>query len=239
LTAFLTKLDPHMVRLVISATANFKPTVATVRWRFDIEGFRGNICSIPGAPQSSFQVTKTSTRTKPVTETTTVEGTSAAANSTASNLTLPFLTIGLCWNQGAPISERGSYLSASIPRVLAAGLTGTITRGLTLPGDGLAGYSIQGGVPPTSVTGRNWVWTSDLSSSFDSQASSPIPIVSLNLSMLQNDNTRTFQSGILFGIAGSGLVTILPAIVGVFRVPRSGAGNTKNNDAKRVSTDEF
>lgn len=215
ISAFLTEISPDNVHLVLSASSTtFPETATTVHWRLDIQNFTGDACSAQAEPAGDYKVEQTDIGGTPLQNSITVLGVSHLSAVVSGQIPLPFLTFSLCWHGTSPIVLRGSYLSASIPRVLSAGLSGTITRGLTLPGNALARYSIQGGIAPTSVTARNWVWTSNLSNEFNSQASSAIPIVSLDLSRVQDDSQKAFFSGISLGIAGSGAMACVPPIVG-------------------------
>jgi hypothetical protein len=84
---------------------------------------------------------------------------------------------------------------------------------LVLSGTSLSNYSIAGGVAPTEATARSWVWTGNLSGSFQSQARAEIPIIASSLPGIQRDNRDIFYSGILFGIAGGAAVSVIPALL--------------------------
>jgi hypothetical protein len=204
--SFLKQINSQLTELAINATGSFAPDQTTTRWTVGVLGFTGYLCpkqatSVSLIPMQGFPHDYA------------VSGQSKIPATSGQ----PFLVIGLCWNNGPPLITNGSYISAALSPILAAaGQSGTVTRSLVLSGTSLSSYSLAGGIAPTEVTARSWVWTNNLSSSFQSQARAEIPIIASSLPGIQRDDRDIFYSGILFGIAGGALVSVVPALLYAF-----------------------
>ena len=136
-------------------------------------------------------------------------------------------------DSGAPLITSGSYVSAALPPILAPGEKGTVTRSLVLTGTSLSSYSPAGGLPPTEVSARSWIWTDALDSSFQSQARSAIPVIASSLPGIQRDNSDIFLSGIFFGIAGGAAVSGHPGLARRLRPQESPArGQTRRGETR-------
>jgi hypothetical protein len=195
---------PAPAKLIVAATGAFAPHQKTTRWTLDVQGFSGYLCPeqastlhlirLPQQGQHDYYLSGNS-------EISTISGT-------------PFLAASLCWKDGSPLITSGSYVSAALSPILAPnGQSGTVTRSLVLSGTSLSNYSLAGGVAPTEVTTRAWVWSSDLGDELQNQARFEIPVIASSLPGIQRDNRNIFYSGIFFGIAGAAGVSIIPALL--------------------------
>ena len=200
--SFLKQAGDRQTELVIDATGSFAPNQTTTHWTVSVLGFTGHICPnqatairltpVPGLPRNYV-----------------INGHSKVPAINGE----PFLVFKLCWNNGSPLITSGSYISAALSPILAAGgQIGTVTRSLVLSGTSLSSYSLAGGIAPTEATARSWVWTDNLSGRFESQARAEIPIIASSLPGIQRDQRNTFYSGILFGIAGGALVSLVQSL---------------------------
>jgi hypothetical protein len=201
--SWLEQANAQLTELVIDATGTFTSNQSSTHWTLSVLGFTGYLCP-EHAPAPSLVPLQGFRRDYEI--------------SGNSNIPLrggePFLAISLCWDNGAPLIINGSYLSAALPAILAAtGQSGTVTRSLVLSGTSLSNYSLAGGIAPTEVAARSWVWTDNLSSSYQSQARTEIPIIASSLPGIRHDNSDIFLSGIFFGIAGGAAVSVVPAVL--------------------------
>jgi hypothetical protein len=204
--SFLEQGDAQPTELVLNVTGIFASNQSTVHWSLGILGFTGHLCLHPST-KSSLVPLKGFPGDYEISGSSDIPVTSGQ----------PFLVIKLCWNNGAPLITNGSYVSAALSPILAApGQSGIVIRSLELNGTSLSGYSLSGGIAPTAVTARSWIWTDSLSSSFQSQARAEIPIIASSLPGIQRDNQAIFFSGILFGVAGGAAVSIIPALLDAF-----------------------
>ncbi len=220
--SYLTQLSKDAFHVALDARGTFPVGVKSVRWDFSIDNLTGSPCTPLRASQSvsstlSLHQAKAIVGGQVQKDAYLISGTSSITpDETTSGK--PFLYIRLCWHGGAddpPIRTAGSYLSAALPRITVAPLSipGTLSRGLTLVGAALSSYSLQGGVPPSTLTPKTWVWANPLSGTFGTQSSSEIPVIAASLPGLQEDSRRTFLSGVLFGVAGAPLVGALQVVL--------------------------
>ena len=201
--SFLEQAGLRRTELSLDATGDFAPRQPSTRWILGILGilgFTGHLCQ-PSATSPGLVPIRGFPGDYEISGTSSVPATPGQ----------PFLVIGLCWDSGAPLITSGSYVSAALPPILAPGEKGTVTRSLVLTGTSLSSYSLAGGLPPTEVSARSWIWTDALDSSFQSQARSAIPVIASSLPGIQRDNSDIFLSGIFFGIAGGAAVSVIPA----------------------------
>jgi hypothetical protein len=199
--SFLEQTNEQLTELVVDATGSFSPIQSSIHWTLGITGFTGYLCE-KSASAPSLVPLRGFPHDYEINDNSNIPVTSGQ----------PFFVIKLCWDNGAPLITNGSYVSAALPPILAApGQSGTVTRSLVLSGTSLSSYSIAGGISPTEVTARSWIWTDNLSSSFQSQARAEIPIIASSLPGIQQDNRDIFLSGIFFGIAGGAAVSVVPA----------------------------
>ncbi len=204
--SYLRQLSSDRTRLTLEVYGDFGPRPRRIAWSLAVMGLTGYRCIPRSAPAPAEKLSgpEDATAAQYV-----ITGTSSSVPSAQASVQ-PFIFVRFCWRQGEPITSRGPYMTAMLPRVSLAEGSGSVTRTLELPREMLSSYSLQGGTPPTAMTGTNWVWTSRLSNNFDSQASAPIPIVAASIPGLQRDDHRAFLSGIFFGIAGGAVVTLIP-----------------------------
>lgn len=198
--SFLEQAGSRRTELSLDATGDFAPRQPSTRWTLGILGFTGHLCQ-PSASGPGLVPIRGFPGDYEISGTSSVPATPGQ----------PFLVIGLCWDSGAPLITSGSYVSAALPPILAPGEQGTVTRSLVLTGTSLSSYSLAGGLAPTEVSARSWIWTDALDSSFQSQARSAIPVIASSLPGIQRDNSDIFLSGIFFGIAGGAAVSVIPA----------------------------
>jgi hypothetical protein len=201
--SFLEQASTRLTKLVVTATGTFVSDQTITRWTMAVLGFSGYLCP-KQTSVASFIHLKGFPHDYAIINSSRIPAINGQ----------PFLQISLCWENNAPLITNGSYISAALSRILVApGQSGTVTRGLVLSGTSLSGYSLAGGIAPTEVTGRTWLWTDELSSSFQSQARAEIPIIATSLPGIQRDNRDIFYSGIFFGIAGGAAVSVIPALL--------------------------
>jgi hypothetical protein len=201
--SFLEQANARVTELVMDATGTFASNQSIIHWTVGILGFTGYLCE-GSAPVPRLVPLRGFPNDYDINGNSDIPVTSGQ----------PFLVIRLCWDNGAPLATSGSYLSAALSPILAQpGQSGTVTRSLVLGGTSLSSYSLAGGIAPTEVTARSWIWTDNLSSSFQSQARAEIPIIASSLPGIQRDNREVFLSGIFFGIAGGAAVSIVPALL--------------------------
>ena len=231
--SFLEQTNTRLTELVVSATGDFASHQTVTRWSIGVLEFTGYLC-----PKQASGVSLMPLQGFP--RDYGISGKSKIPTTSGQ----PFLVISLCWDNNAPLITNGSYVSAALSPILAAGQSGTVTRSLVLNGTSLSSYSLAGGIAPTEATARSWVWTDNLSTSFQSQARAEIPIIASSLPGIQRDNQDVFYSGILFGIAGGAAVSIIPALLDVFDrgktedQHRVGAGPPHPSDKSRPSVAE-
>jgi hypothetical protein len=134
--------------------------------------------------------------------------------------TIPPPALCLHWTSGAPVGLSGPYLNARFPPL--QGLTpGTpltevpvvgdvgdagITRVLNLAGGNTAGYSVQSDPHPVPLGTSTWTWTTVHSPQV-------IELTAVNTSDSQRESNNAFYSGILIGIAGGALISLLTELV--------------------------
>jgi len=188
--------------LILTASGVFAQHQKISNWSINVQGFTGYICPhqtavnavrLPrGGPHDYYLYGR-------------------AALSAISGA--PFVTIKLCWNSGAPLVTNGAYVSADLPAVLAPmGQAGTVTRILVLSHPPMSDYTPAGGVLPAVASGQGWFWNSNISDSLESQGRFDIPVIASSLPGLEHANRLALYAGILFGIAGGALVSLLPAL---------------------------
>ena len=201
--SFLKQTSGQLTELVVEAVGLFASNQSTTHWTLGILGFTGYLCQKPASAPGLVPLAGSPHDYE-------INGNSNIPTISGQQ----FLVIGLCWDNGAPLIEDGSYVSAALSPIIAGpGQSGAVTRSLVLSGTSLSSYSLAGGIAPTEVTARSWIWTDNLSSSFQSQARAEIPIIASSLPGIQRDNRDIFLSGIFFGIAGGAAVSIVPAVL--------------------------
>jgi len=194
---------PGPVNLIVSASGVFARRQSSVSWTLNIQGFSGYLC--PG---------QAGLRLVPLPQQGNDDYLIDASSPVPPYEGVPFFTVRLCWDRGAPLITSGSYVSAALSPVTASsGSSGTLTRRLVLTGTSLSSYTLAGGIPPSEETAQSWIWSSSLNSDIENQAVHPIPIIASSLPGIQHDNQNAFYAGILFGIAGGAAVSVVPALL--------------------------
>ena len=154
--SFLEEDNAQSTRLVINATGTFTPNQASTRWTIGVIGFTGHLCPKQDSTPSLIPL-------RGFPQDYEIDGHSRIPALSGQ----PFLVVSLCWDKDAPLVINGSYVSAALSPILAEpGQSGSVTRSLVLSGTSLSSYSLAGGISPTEATARSWIWTDDLSSSF-------------------------------------------------------------------------
>jgi hypothetical protein len=131
----------------------------------------------------------------------------------------------LCWSVGGPVQANGAYLSSrfipvydsSAPvglnqatPVYVSSASVSLTRELNLGVGTTADYSIQS-VQPSSDYGGGWQWSGR------PPAGAALAVSAVNASETQHDSYKAFLSGIVFGVAGGALVSLIMELVSPFR----------------------
>jgi hypothetical protein len=214
--------------LILTMTGVFASHQTHSGWSVDARGFTGYIC--PGQPG-----VKTARIPGEGAQESYLYGDSAVPAVSGAD----FLTVKLCWNSGAPLVTSGAYISATLPAVLAPkGQAGTVTRFLVLSDPSLSSYISAGGIPPAVASGQGWAWASDISDALDSQARFDIPVIASSLPGVQHDNRLALYSGIFFGIAGGGFVSLPPALLDALDRRRTRKKAREASEQRSRSEDE-
>jgi hypothetical protein len=130
---------------------------------------------------------------------------------------------GLCvrWGADSPFSLSGPYLSArfpplrgvssaipftQIPQVGDLGVA-AVTRTLSLEaGNNTANFAIQTDPHPTVSAPTSWTWVIK-------DAPQMIQVAATNSSASQHENNDAFYSGVLFGVVGGALISLITELV--------------------------
>jgi hypothetical protein len=182
--------------LKVDLAGVFEPGQTTVNWSVAVQQFTGSICT-PKPNQASVTPIGPGNYSISGTSPVTTHG-------------IPFTLLHLCWSSGSPLAITSSYISANLPVIVApAAESGTLIRELGAGSTALADYSLVGGIAPTILTSANWQWQSSYGANSESQAQYPIPVFASSIIGAQQANRDTFISGILFGVAGGALISVL------------------------------
>ncbi|NMO56162.1 hypothetical protein HH310_33915 [Actinoplanes sp. TBRC 11911] len=128
----------------------------------------------------------------------------------------PIAKVSLCWDSGAPLAFNGQYVSATLPAVrVDSRIEGAprfeVTRSLYFVDPArqdnpvTAQYSLQAGTLPTTTDPFGWHWAAD-----DGDA---VQLTGISLPIQQRGVYIGFVSGVLLGIAGGALVSLIQAAV--------------------------
>jgi hypothetical protein len=132
------------------------------------------------------------------------------------------LYLKLCWPSGGPTSQNGSYLSAQFPPEAKSDFRPMKMTRVLFPNAGdTANFVIQSPTQPTGVQSDSWQWTGTVA------PYTPLHLSAINVSGTQHDSYRAFLSGIVFGIAGGALISLIAELVGPLsrRREREGAAD--------------
>ncbi len=130
---------------------------------------------------------------------------------------------GLCvrWDADSPFSLSGPYLSARFPplRGISSAIPFTeipqvgdlgvaaVTRILYLEaGNNTANFAIQTDPHPTVSAPTSWTWTIK-------DTPQVIQVAATNSSAAQHENNDAFYSGVLFGVVGGALISLITELV--------------------------
>ena len=151
-----------------------------------------------------------------------------AANFKPVEKTAPFY-LRIRWREHAPVALDGAYLSAQLPGLVLywpGGAPASIPMTTTLtPRAGDTGqFSLQATTGP-SVTGtRSWAWHLDATASASTSGAQPsgrfdpIAFSAASVAETQQENVRAFLSGVLLGIAGGAVITLIAELIKIRRV---------------------
>lgn len=129
---------------------------------------------------------------------------------------------GLClhWNSGAPVNVSGPYLSARFPPVRGISKdvpytqvpqegdlgVGSVRRVLYLDAGNTANFAIQSDPHPTVTIPISWSWAIK-------DTPQVIQVAATNSSAAQQENNSAFYSGVLFGVVGGALISLVTELV--------------------------
>lgn len=129
----------------------------------------------------------------------------------ASDPTVSFANLSLCWHASPPGQVTGAYMTALFPQTSVAGKT-VVNQYLQIGpamSNALVGWTQQSGNPASDITAGQWAWRPVLIAGMtDSNL-----IYATNVSSLQRETSNGFISGILLGIAGAGLFIVMQELV--------------------------
>jgi len=217
--SFLMQTSSSQTQLVVEASGQFSPGQAEVDWTVGVDGFTGTNCT-PKSQKVNFIPLGNGDY-------------NLTAESSVQPSGSPFFGVNLCWHDNSPLAVSGAYVSADLPAIESTVSTGTATRGLELAGTSLSGYTLAGGLAQTKVTPRSWIWTSNLSGSFESPASASIPVIGSSISGMQDDNNHYLVAGIMFGVAGGAFVSIFPAVFDAIDRRKAAAAAARGDSSGR------
>jgi len=119
-----------------------------------------------------------------------------------------FFYVVLCWSSAGPVSLSGSYLSAEFPSVFDDSQTVSLTRTLVANSGDTANFAIESQKAPTIAFSASWQWP--LLRTVDA---SRLRFSAIDVSGTQHDTYRAFVSGIILGIGGGAVITLLQELV--------------------------
>ena len=216
--------------------------VTVGRWKVGIDGLgAGRVVRGPGPgdvpiPADAFKgdhIPVPIPRVEPfVPEQLTEPGPRHAANFRPVEKTAPFY-LRIRWREHAPVALDGAYLSAQLPGVVLywpGGAPASIPMTTTLtPRAGDAGqFSLQATTGPSVTGARSWAWHLDVaarattSGAKPSARFDPIAFSAASVAETQQENVRAFLSGVLLGIAGGAVITLIAELIKIRRVRRAG-----------------
>jgi len=125
-----------------------------------------------------------------------------------------YVYVKLCWAAPAPVALNGAYLNAYFPPISGAGFHKALHRLVPTDGDTL-NYTVTSKPDPAFTSSSEWFW-SDVQSQadpFSSQTASTLTrVTATNSTALQQDSFHGFLSGIMLGIAGGVLISIITEV---------------------------
>ncbi len=125
-----------------------------------------------------------------------------------------YVYVRLCWAAPAPVTLNGAYLNAYFPPVSGAGIHKAVHRLVPTDGDTL-NYTVTSKPDPAFTSSSEWFW-SDVQAQSDpvgSQSASTLTrVTAINTSAVQQDSFHGFLSGIMLGIAGGVLISVITEV---------------------------
>jgi len=203
-TTVLTGDGDSQARLEIDVAGTFSAGQQTVGYALYVENFTGYDCTPKSrwvAPEDLGGGDYSFMHTVPV-----------PANGGDS-----FTAIDLCWTTQSPLTANSSYLAAALPTVRVPSEAGTVTRTISLNGNGLAAYQLAGAVPPTSQGPQGWTWQDPIGNSPSDQTVNALLVSGTSIVGVQHASDDTFYSGIAYGVGFGGAIALLLALPDLWR----------------------
>jgi hypothetical protein len=128
-----------------------------------------------------------------------------------------WLFVRLCWRSDGPLKIDGAYLSAQLPNMTWNSTTRVpaspqLTEYLNPGGSGTSTYSIQANPNPIT-TNSSWSWFSSNRPAPDTGGRAfdlgSVIFSAVNVATTQKENQNVFLSGVLLGIAGGALISVV------------------------------
>lgn len=129
---------------------------------------------------------------------------------------------GLCvhWDSAAPLNVSGPYLSARFPPLRGMSKdvpytqepqvgdlgAGSVRRVLYLNAGNTADFAVQSDPHPTVTVPTSWAWAIK-------DTPQVIQVAATNSSDAQRENNNAFYSGVLFGVVGGALISLITELV--------------------------
>jgi hypothetical protein len=133
-----------------------------------------------------------------------------------------YFFVRLCWPSDGPVALNGAYLNARFPPTEVFAKTNDsekVAYQLTLGSSdaNTADFNVQSLQHPTTSTDTAWLWKAG---SFGSLIAQALTFTGVNTSETQHDSYNAFLSGIIFGVAGGALVSLIAELVAPLRLRR-------------------
>ena len=140
------------------------------------------------------------------------------------------LYLQIRWRDHAPVRLDRAYLSAQVPGVEVrwpgrAPVSIPMTTTLLPQAGDVGQFSLQATQGPSVTAPRSWAWNLQGPASPGTTAGErpiarfdPIAFSAVNISETQQENVRAFLAGVLLGIAGGAVITLIAELVKIRRV---------------------
>ena len=125
-----------------------------------------------------------------------------------------YVYVKLCWAAPAPVTLNGAYLNAYFPPIAGAGFHKAVHRLVPTDGDTL-NYTVTSKPDPAFTSSSQWFWSDVQAQSdpFSGQSASTLTrVTAINSTALQQDSFHGFLSGIMLGIAGGVLISVITEV---------------------------
>jgi hypothetical protein len=155
-------------------------------------------------------------------------GPQPAANFRPVDAGAPFY-LRIRWREHAPVALDGAYLSAQLPGVVLSWpgdppASIPMTTILTPRAGDLGQFSLQATTGPSVTGARSWTWHLDSAAhvaTVGAQPSAgfdPIAFSAASVAETQQETVRAFIAGVLLGVAGGAVITLIAELIKVRRV---------------------